>query len=437
VYIPQLLIVPDMTDINVKYSLPGIMRYLQEQFTAMERNRIVNDLEINSLQSKILELEGQRNALKIMNKKLLTKLQILEDAIGKESDPNDETKHSDDLHPTDLDDMGVKKFVESKNFLTTATCEILYLLDSPKMEHSNNLIDHHHITFKGKQDLKTIFNQQVSGLRHVRVLGHLVLLSASYDAKSIFQIWDYTTSELKVTLPIAGDVVDIFAHSEYALIVGESQTTVFQNYSLVNIFPDLNVIDLFNKKVLLQSNGCTSVVEIRQILEEGTREGVDIPTFSGLRQAQFLNDNELIIPDRERDLVLFNFSNGEQRVVSSVLPFGWINHGGLVVVNQLVVVRFTPSELLYFHTGVSTQAKKTSIPGLILFAVNEHHKVVAVTSDNQLLQYQYSRELDRLELISSYSSTPVKLDPASRLIYSEDAIFICNKSQGTLSVMLV
>ncbi|ANZ77667.1 BA75_04387T0 [Komagataella pastoris] len=426
-----------MTDTNMKYSLPGIMRYLQEQFTAMERNRIVNDLEINSLQSKILELEGHRNALKIMNKKLLTKLQILEGAIGKEYDADSETKHSGDLCLPDLDDMGIKKFVESKNFLTTATCEILHLLDSPKMEHSNCLTEHPRLTFKGKQDLKTIFNQQISGLKHVKVLGHLVLLLASHDSKSIFQIWDYTTSELKVTLPIVDEVVDIFAHSEYALIVGESQTTVFQNYSLVNIFPNLNVIDLFNEKVLLQSDGCTSVVEIRQILEEGAREGVDIPTFSGLRQAQFLNNNELIIPDRERDLVLYDFSNGDQRVVSSVLPFGWSNHGALVVVNQLVVLRSTPSELLYFHTGVSTQAKQTSIPGLILFAVNEHHKVVAVTSDYKLLQYQYLRELDRLELISSYSSTPVKLDPGSRLIYSEDAIFISNKSQGTLTVMLV
>lgn len=140
-----------------EYTLPGIMQYLQSQFTLSERNRMQNDLERSSLKLKIIELESERNSLKLKNEKLKMKVERLEQALSKyeASDSKSATgllrnlslgkRHSNDSKQnnsgTDFDKdlaeintIDVEKLLKARKFLKTATSEIMYLLKSPNVE---------------------------------------------------------------------------------------------------------------------------------------------------------------------------------------------------------------------------------------------------------------------------------------------------------------
>ncbi|CAI8508548.1 unnamed protein product [Pichia kudriavzevii] len=56
--------------VTANYTLPGIMQYLQSQFTQVERNRLQGELERSSLKMKIIELENDRNMLIRKNERL-------------------------------------------------------------------------------------------------------------------------------------------------------------------------------------------------------------------------------------------------------------------------------------------------------------------------------------------------------------------------------
>ena len=132
-------------DVNptANYTLPGIMQYLQSQFTQVERNRLQSELERSSLKLKIIELENERNALIRKNEKL----QLIVDQLtaGSSLKKNDNNNNDDDnkeninvnmdqFYNIDNDQFNVKKLIQAKKFLTSATNEILYLLKTPTIE---------------------------------------------------------------------------------------------------------------------------------------------------------------------------------------------------------------------------------------------------------------------------------------------------------------
>lgn len=57
-----------------EYTLPGIMNYLQSEFTQIEKMKIANNLELSEMKFKIAKLEGLKNALNITNNKLVDDL---------------------------------------------------------------------------------------------------------------------------------------------------------------------------------------------------------------------------------------------------------------------------------------------------------------------------------------------------------------------------
>lgn len=109
---------------TAKYTLPGVMQYLQTQFSQAERNRMQADLEKSSLKLKIIELEHERNTLVRRNHILEAKLSQL----GHPSDPQENTS-LDDVESIDVD-----KLIKAKQFLKSATNEIIYLLKTPLVE---------------------------------------------------------------------------------------------------------------------------------------------------------------------------------------------------------------------------------------------------------------------------------------------------------------
>ncbi|VEU21850.1 DEKNAAC102847 [Brettanomyces naardenensis] len=146
------------------YTLPGIMQYLQSQFTLAEKNRMQNDLEKSSLKLKIVELESERNSLKLQNEKLNLRVQQLEDQIvrnGAGEGSSDDAgnglfksiakgkKHVVGKQHTEEDDferqvaeintIDVKKLIKARQFLKSATSEIMYLLKSPSVESEDPL----------------------------------------------------------------------------------------------------------------------------------------------------------------------------------------------------------------------------------------------------------------------------------------------------------
>ncbi|ODV84521.1 hypothetical protein CANARDRAFT_8506 [[Candida] arabinofermentans NRRL YB-2248] len=153
-----------------RYTLPGIMQYLQSQFTLIEKNRMLNDLEKSSLKLKIVELESERNSLKLQNEKLNLKVEQLSlkvESLEKKTEPqskngesetgllksltrgrsrngksnpiptstSNNNELSDDNDPLmNINTIDVSKLVKARQFLKSATSEILYMLKSPTLE---------------------------------------------------------------------------------------------------------------------------------------------------------------------------------------------------------------------------------------------------------------------------------------------------------------
>ncbi|GME76554.1 unnamed protein product [Ambrosiozyma monospora] len=174
-----------------EYTLPGIMQYLQSQFTLIEKNRMINDLEKSSLKLKVIELENQRNNLKLENTKLTNKVAELEKKLesleasqekdtekvkdkeqkgkrnssdgnsllkslkrsgSKKSRDSTESKANGtgtstpnavskkEIDPLeDVNTVNIEKLLHARQFLKTATDEIMTLLKSPSLELSDPL----------------------------------------------------------------------------------------------------------------------------------------------------------------------------------------------------------------------------------------------------------------------------------------------------------
>ncbi|KAH3669425.1 hypothetical protein OGAPHI_001546 [Ogataea philodendri] len=132
------------------YTLPGIMQYLQSQFTLVERNRMMNDLEKSALKLRIVELESERNTLRLENDKLKARVEALESSgPGYSNGKGKSVDESEVDQLLSISSVDVTKLVKAKQFLKTATNEILYLLKSPSVELSDNL----NITKDGSHEL--------------------------------------------------------------------------------------------------------------------------------------------------------------------------------------------------------------------------------------------------------------------------------------------
>lgn len=136
---------------TVNYTLPGIMQYLQSQFTQVERNRLQGELERSSLKLKIIELENERNSLLRKSEKLqITVDQLTQELYTLKGNVDNSKTNGDVLEKnskksdTEIDgilggihSVDVSKLVHARKFLKSATNEILYLLKTPTVELEN------------------------------------------------------------------------------------------------------------------------------------------------------------------------------------------------------------------------------------------------------------------------------------------------------------
>lgn len=63
------------------YSLPGVMKYLQNEWQKNERDRIQWDLERSEMKTRIARLEGEKKSLEMIIESQVKKLSILESSI--------------------------------------------------------------------------------------------------------------------------------------------------------------------------------------------------------------------------------------------------------------------------------------------------------------------------------------------------------------------
>ncbi|KAG7736981.1 hypothetical protein KL923_004119 [Ogataea haglerorum] len=120
-----------------QYTLPGVMQYLQSQFTTVQRNRMMSDLERSALKLRIVELESERNTLKLQNEKLKARVDEMEKGHTRTKEPSRDESSVD--HLLAPDNVDVTRLVKARQFLRTATNEILYMLKSPTVELSDPL----------------------------------------------------------------------------------------------------------------------------------------------------------------------------------------------------------------------------------------------------------------------------------------------------------
>lgn len=109
----------DLFDMNTQlpmhstYTLPGIMHYLQTEFTKNERDRISWELERSEMKARIVQLEGENKDLRYRLMKL---------------DPNSEPEILRALHKDD-----VSPLIKSKAAVQENVKEIIYLFKSPHL----------------------------------------------------------------------------------------------------------------------------------------------------------------------------------------------------------------------------------------------------------------------------------------------------------------
>lgn len=156
---------------TANYTLPGIMQYLQSQFTQVERNRLQGELERSSLKLKIIELENERNALYRKTEKLQLTVDQLTQQLDQikcnnnNNNSNNNTQSNGSIDTVNdkgnnsperqtikndkqsdaeveqilggLHSLDASKLVHARKFLKSATNEILYLLKTPTVEIEN------------------------------------------------------------------------------------------------------------------------------------------------------------------------------------------------------------------------------------------------------------------------------------------------------------
>ncbi|QLL34246.1 hypothetical protein HG536_0G01030 [Torulaspora globosa] len=99
------------------YTLPGVMHYLQTEFTKNERDRITWELERAEMKARIAQLEGENKDLRYK----LMKLNMQTSGTAKEADTKD-------VSGNDLSEL-----LKSKMAVQESVKEIIYLFKSPEI----------------------------------------------------------------------------------------------------------------------------------------------------------------------------------------------------------------------------------------------------------------------------------------------------------------
>ncbi|CCD23176.1 Far8p NDAI_0B01420 [Naumovozyma dairenensis CBS 421] len=113
------------------YTLPGVMHYLQTEFTKNERDRITWELERSEMKAKISQLEGE-------NRDLRYKLAKLE--LKKESK---KSNCESDLQETgkEQDEASLSSLIKSRTVIQENVKEIVYLLKNADVSNQLNLLN--------------------------------------------------------------------------------------------------------------------------------------------------------------------------------------------------------------------------------------------------------------------------------------------------------
>lgn len=112
-----------------KYTLPGVMHYLQLEFSKMERYRVLTNLEVAEMRVKITRLEGERASLEHENSVLRARVAELE---GRSA-------------PSEPVPAAPEPPLQLRDSLPRVMREILYLLKAPTVHHYDHLglkLDH-------------------------------------------------------------------------------------------------------------------------------------------------------------------------------------------------------------------------------------------------------------------------------------------------------
>lgn len=101
------------------YTLPGVMHYLQTEFTKNERDRITWELERAEMRARIIELENE-------NKDLKYKLVSIQNGEAESRSSQEKADKSKENNAT-----GLAPLIKSKQAVQDNVKEIVYLLKSP------------------------------------------------------------------------------------------------------------------------------------------------------------------------------------------------------------------------------------------------------------------------------------------------------------------
>ncbi|KAK6461202.1 Striatin family-domain-containing protein [Scheffersomyces coipomensis] len=159
------------------YTLPGVINYLTSEFTNLERFKIMTNLEKSEMKYKIVQLQGELNALKFVNGKQKAKIEKLEEEVRSlKSDHNTNDNDNNNTNGTDkvinddptsketplinIPDVDLQLIKNSRDHFTKNMTEIIKLfkipnghndihfLDIPELNDTDSefdvLLQHHH-----------------------------------------------------------------------------------------------------------------------------------------------------------------------------------------------------------------------------------------------------------------------------------------------------
>lgn len=120
------------------YTLPGIISYLTNEFTNLERFKIMSNLEKSEMKYRITQLQGELNAVKYINEQQKLKIQSLqqENAKLRLNNPDEQAVDPDISLPEsdsnlEIPDIDLDLIKDSRYQLTKSMKEVIHLLKSP------------------------------------------------------------------------------------------------------------------------------------------------------------------------------------------------------------------------------------------------------------------------------------------------------------------
>lgn len=127
------------------YTLPGVMHYLQTEFTKNERDRITWDLERLEMKSYINKLESE-------NRDLRHKLSALRSQIESRTVPDDQLEYDGKLS-LKQDSKEIDSLMQSRLRVQENVREIIYLLNGPNITSDLNTITNRDLPLHQMEDL--------------------------------------------------------------------------------------------------------------------------------------------------------------------------------------------------------------------------------------------------------------------------------------------